>query len=95
MDIDKSDQTKELAMVFTQKDNNSYIRLFCYDSGTLQELGDIWGKLDKEFHGFGKLAEFPGDGTIVNYVPQDDGFVREIVCPEEMHGIWIGSTYFY
>jgi len=95
VDIDKSDLLKEFAIVFTQEEGYSYIRLFRYNEGSVTEIGAICGKLDNEFPGIGKVAEFPGDGTIVVYVPKDDGFVREIVYPEEKHGTWIGSTYFY
>jgi hypothetical protein len=51
--------------------------------------------MDNEFAGVGRIPEFPGDGSIVTYVPGEGGFVREVVRPEEQHGTWIGGTYFY
>jgi hypothetical protein len=95
VDIDKSDNLTEFAFVFTQEDGYSTTRLFRYDNGCVLELGSIWGKLDNEFSGTGRIAEFPGDGSIVNYVPDNGDFVREVIYPEDEHGMWIGSTYFY
>jgi len=95
VDVDKNDNKKEFAIVFTQENDYCFISLFRYDNRRVTELEDIWGKLDNEFDGIGRIAEFPGDGSIVTYVPGDVGFVRELVYPAEQPGMWIGSTYFY
>ena len=95
VDIDITDNMIEFAFVFTREDGNSFIRLYCYDDRYVTVIGGIWGKLDSEFTGSGRIAEFPGDGSIITYIPDDAGFRREVVYPEKMHGTWIGGTYFY
>jgi len=95
LDIDRTDNTMEFAFVFTQRDGYSFIRIFRYKDRQVCELGGVWGKLDNEFAGFGVVAEFPGDGSVVALVPGDEGFTKKIVYPKEQHGIWIGGVYFY
>jgi len=95
VDIDKTDNTTEFAFVFTQEDDYSFIRIFRYKNRYVSEFGGMWGKLDNEFAGIGMVAEFPGDGSVATYAPGDEGFKREIVYPEEQHGVWLGGICFY
>ena len=95
VDLNNNDNTIEFAIVFTQNNSCSFIRIFRYTSSWVTELTGIWGKLDNEFDGIGRIAEFPGDGSIVTYVPGDDGYKREVVYPDEQNESWLGSTRFY
>ena len=95
VDIDNTDDTVELAFAFTNEVSYSYLRLFRYTDGCVAELGGVWGKLDTGFAGIGAVAEFPGDGSIVTYVPGEGGFTRKVVFPDEQHGLWLGGAYFY